>query len=76
MTTLSLSAQAVLNASLQVMSGSPPPQRHRECLAAVLRELANQVVCGGVGERPSERVIANEILAIANELDSDLPPRE
>jgi hypothetical protein len=59
---LSPAAQAVLDASMEVTSGSPPPRRHRECIAAALRSVVEQIC-------PQSPCRAR-ILSIATELES------
>lgn len=67
---LSTGAQKVLDAS-RIMSGSPPPQRHRESIAAAIRAVVEHVLpADDPYERIHERVIANEFLDIVAELES------
>jgi hypothetical protein len=68
MPNLSPAAQAVLDASM-VTSGSPPPRRHRECIAAALRALVND---GVHHDRHIETHddYTDKILAIATELEN------
>ncbi len=57
---LSITTQNILDASM-VRSASPPPQLHRESIAAALRELVNQLKYIGITK--------NTILEIADELE-------
>jgi hypothetical protein len=63
---LSPAAQAVLDASM-VASGSPPPARHRESVAAAIRALVDLAYMA----RPdgTKFLYAPDLLAIAAELD-------
>jgi hypothetical protein len=77
MADLSPQAQAVMDASLAVNTASPPPARHRECLAAALRAAADQVAPSDDAEPRNylpfaleNTRIRNELLAIATELEN------
>jgi ribosomal silencing factor RsfS len=65
-------AQKIVDASM-VSSGSPPPKRHRESIAAAIRETINQLQYNIADwQSPNEHMVIDvkDILILANELEN------